>query len=235
MKWDTALRGDIAHWTLNCHYWQFPFHTPIANLLVGVTTMLKRAVLLFVIFIIAGGLMRGDGRGQAELRFAPAGNAERNAGVWVDGHYVGYVNEFNSDHKLMLLPGTHIIVVRQAWYQEHVEELLVEPGIVYKVKLSMVKESRIATPPATAELKISATPSRAAVFVDDQFAGHSDEFGGAGRAMLVTSGQHKVSIALPGYVPFEVVLNVRPYQKLKIETKLQKGSITEAGPLVSPE
>ena len=86
---------------------------------------------------------------------------------------------------------------------------------------------------ATGELRISATPTRAAVFVDEQFAGHVDEFDGAGKAMLLTPGKHRVRLALPGYLPFETMVDLRPHQKLKIETALVKGSITEAGSLVS--
>jgi hypothetical protein len=82
-------------------------------------------------------------------------------------------------------------------------------------------------------LKISATPSRAAVFVDNQYAGHVDEFDGVGKAMLLTPGQHRVRIALPGYLPFDTVVDLRPGQKLKLETQLVKGSITEAGTLVN--
>jgi PEGA domain len=81
-------------------------------------------------------------------------------------------------------------------------------------------------------LTISATPSRAAVFVDEQFAGHVNEFEGVGRAMLLTPGQHRVRVALPGYLPFDTVVDLRPHQKLKIQTALVKGSIVEAGSLV---
>jgi hypothetical protein len=98
-----------------------------------------------------------------------------------------------------------------------------------------VKDARTSAVPATGELKISAIPARAAVFVDDQFAGHVDEFDGAGQAMLITPGQHRVRIALPGFLPFDTVVDLRPNQKLKIETALVKGSITEAGSLVIPK
>ncbi|PYX86865.1 MAG: hypothetical protein DMG68_13840, partial [Acidobacteria bacterium] len=50
-----------------------------------------------------------------------------------------------------------------------------------------------------------------------------------------TTGQHRVKIALPGYLPFETTADLRPHQKLKIQTDLVKGSITEAGELVSKE
>ena len=84
-------------------------------------------------------------------------------------------------------------------------------------------------------MKISATPTRAAVFVDNQFAGHVDEFDGMGKAMLLTPGRHTVRVALPGYLPFETVVDLRPHQKLKIQTELVKGSITEAGSLVNEQ
>jgi hypothetical protein len=146
---------------------------------------------------------------------------------------VGYVKELNGDKKMLLLPGEHKIVVRQPWYKDYVEEAVLEPGETHTVVLALMKDGRPVPPGATGELKISATPVRTAVFVDEQFAGHVDEFGGAGKAMLLTPGKHQVRIALPGYLPFETVVELRPHQKLKIETALVKGSITEAGALVS--
>jgi hypothetical protein len=40
---------------------------------------------------------------------------------------------------------------------------------------------------------------------------------------------------LPGYLPFDTVVDLRPHQKLKIQTDLVKGSITEAGSLVNQQ
>ena len=133
----------------------------------------------------------------------------------------------------MLLPGKHEVVVRQAWFDELIEQVILEPGQVRAINVHLVKSARIPSREATGELKISATPSRAAVFVDNQFAGHVDEFDGVGKAMLLTPGQHRVRIALPGYLPFDTVVDLRPRQKLKIESQLVKGSITEAGTLVN--
>lgn len=177
--------------------------------------------------------LRAENRVLAEVRFVAHNNAEKNAGVWVDGQYVGYVKELNGDKRVLLLPGKHDIVVRQAWYQDDIQQVLLEPGKVYEIKLALTKDTR--TPPsgAMAELKISANPNRAAVFVDEQFAGHVNEFDGVGKAMLLTPGQHRVRIALPGYLPFQTVVDLRPDQKLKIQTELVEGSITDAGALVS--
>jgi len=195
--------------------------------------MLGRTLLLSAIFLASSCLLHAENRVLAEVRFITHNHAEKTAGVWIDGQYVGYAQELAGDKKMLLLPGKHEIIVRQPWYRDYVEQALLEPGELYVINLSLVKDARGPAPDATGELKISATPNRAAVFVDEQFAGHVNEFDGIGKAMLLTPGQHSVRLALPGYLPFETVVDLRPHQKLKIETTLVKGSITEAGSLVS--
>jgi hypothetical protein len=193
-------------------------------------------VMLWLMCLGLGSLLSASDRPiLAEIRFQPRSGADKNAGVWVDGQYVGFVKELNGVKKLMLLPGKHEVVARQAWYKDYVEEAVLEPGEIHNIRISLVKDSRAPSSDATGELKISATPSRAAVFVDDQFAGHVEEFDGIGKALLLTTGKHRVRIALPGYLPFETVADLRPHQKLKIQTDLVKGSITEAGSLVSQQ
>ena len=193
----------------------------------------RTALFLSATFFASSGLLHAQNRVLAEVRFTTHNRAEKTAGVWIDGQYVGYAKELAGDKKMLLLPGKHEIIVRQPWYRDYVEQAVLEPGELYVVNLSLVKDARGPSQDATGELKISATPTRAAVFVDKQFAGHVNEFGGIGKAMLLTPGQHSVRLALPGYLPFETVVDLRPHQKLKIETTLVKGSITEAGSLVS--
>jgi len=198
------------------------------------TQMSHRRVVPVVVILLIGVVCAQD-RVQSELRFAAHSKDEKTAGVWVDGQYVGFVKELVGDKKLMLLPGKHDIVIRQPWYNELVKEVILEPGKTHEVKVELVKSGRLPTKDATGELKIAATPSRAAVFVDGQYAGHVDEFGGVGKAMLLTPGQHRLHIALPGYLPFDTMVDLRPQQKLKIQTDLVKGSITEAGSQVNKQ
>jgi len=185
--------------------------------------------LMPIVLILLIGVVGAEDRVQSELRFAAHTKDEKTAGVWVDGQYVGFVKELAGDKKLMLLPGKHEIVIRQAWYNEFVKQVILEPGKIEQINVALVKSAGLPTKDATGELKIDATPSRAAVFVDGQYAGHVDEFNGVGKAMLLTPGQHRLRIALPGYLPFDTMVDLRPQQKLKIQTDLVKGSITEAG------
>lgn len=182
-----------------------------------------------IALILLIGVVGAEDRVQSELRFAAHTKDEKTAGVWVDGQYVGFVKELAGDKKLMFLPGKHEIVIRQAWYNEFVKQVILEPGQIEQINVALVKSARLPTKDATGELKIAATPPRAAVFVDGQYAGHVDEFNGVGKAMLLTPGQHRLRIALPGYLPFDTMVDLRPQQKLKIQTDLVKGSITEAG------
>lgn len=194
-----------------------------------------RSLTVLLAVVVAVGLAPAEDRVQSELKFVAHTKADKTAGVWVDGQYVGFVKELNGDKKITLLPGKHEVMVRQAWYKDYVDQIVLEPGQTTVVNVALLKEAKPNTREATGELKISATPTRAAVFVDNQFAGHVDEFDGAGKAMLLTPGRHSVRVALPGYLPFETVVDLRAHQKLKIQTELVKGSITEAGTLVNQQ
>ena len=194
-----------------------------------------RSLTVILAVVVAIGLAQAEDKVQSELKFVAHTKADKTAGVWVDGQYVGFVKELNGDKKITLLPGKHEVVVRQAWYKDYVEQIVLEPGQTTVVNVALLKEAKPNTREATGELKISATPTRAAVFVDNQFAGNVSEFDGAGKAMLLTPGRHNIRVALPGYLPFETVVDLRAHQKLKIQTELVKGSITEAGTLVNQQ
>jgi hypothetical protein len=191
------------------------------------------ATALIWCFAGLGSALAADNQILAEVRFSGATSIEKNAGVWVDGQYVGYLDELKGDKQILLLPGKHDFAVRQAGYKDFTDESVLEPGQVVMMKVRLMKDTSLPMPTQTAELKISVKPGRAAVFIDGRFIGHADEFSGLGHGLLVTPDKHHVRIALPGYQTFETDVTVRVHQKLKIETELVKGSITQAGPLVS--
>jgi len=159
-----------------------------------------------------------------EIRFQADNGAAKSAGVWVDGRYVGYLNELKGSKKLLLLPGEHEISVREAGFQSVDQKLTVQPNQIQILHVSLVKDPRAHMPTISAEVKLSIDPDRAAVFVDDQFAGHAHEFGGAGRAMLLSPGKHHIKISLPGYQSFNTEIEVRANQKYDIKTQLPRGT-----------
>ncbi len=158
---------------------------------------------------------------------------EKTAGVWVDGQYLGYVQELNGDKKILLLPGEHEIDVRQTGYLDQQAKITVEPGKTSTIAVSLERDPKAEFPTGpTAQVKLKVTPDRAAVFVDEKFAGTIKDFGGIGRAMVIAPGKHHVRIALAGYQDFTTEINLRPDQKITIKTDLIPGSISQAGPAI---
>jgi PEGA domain-containing protein len=63
-----------------------------------------------------------------EILFEGKSHVEKTSGVWVDGAYVGCLKELKGSKKVLLLPGEHVITVRQDGYQDFTERILVQPG-----------------------------------------------------------------------------------------------------------
>ena len=164
-----------------------------------------------------------------EVRFEGATKVEKDSGVWVDGDYVGVLKELHGSKKVLLLPGAHEISVRQSGYDDFLRKTVVEPGQVQTVQVAMHLSPRAVIPDVTATLKLNVEPGRAAVFLDDKYIGHANEFGGL-RSMLISPGKHRIKVGLPGYRTFETEVNLLAGQKSEVKTELVKGSIQQASP-----
>lgn len=167
-----------------------------------------------------------------EVGFAAKTKAEKTAGVWVDGQYVGFVNELKGDKKILLLPGEHEIAVRQTGYFEFTQKIVTEPAKKTLLTIHLEKNPQAQFSAVTGEIKLEVTPDRAAVFVDGHFAGTVNQFRGAGRAMLIAPGNHHIKIGLVGYQPFETDVTLLAKQKITVKTDLAPGTVEQAGPAV---
>jgi hypothetical protein len=197
--------------------------------------LLLSLVTSFVAFVSAqnskpSGPPQSGSKVMGELKFEGASKVEREAGVWVDGNYVGYLKELKGDKKVMLLPGEHNVAVRQSGYDDYQEKVVVEPGQVHTVSVKMHLAPHASAPDITSTLKLDIEPGRAAVFLDGKFVGHASEFGGALHSMLISPGKHRIKVELPGYRSFETEVNLLAGQKSEVKTELVKGSIEQASP-----
>lgn len=184
---------------------------------------------LFCLLILSPRLAAQDSKVMGEVRFKGATSLERDAGVWIDGNYVGYVKELKDDKKVLLLPGKHEIRARQSGYADFVREVVVEPGQIQLIRISMQLVAGARPPSVTAQIKLTVQPARAAVFLDGNYIGHAGELGGAVHSLLVSPGKHSIKIELPGYRTFETEVSVLAGQKSEVKTELVKGSIEQAG------
>ena len=189
-----------------------------------------RVCLLIALCVLVIGLsFARDSKVMGEVKFEGASKVERDAGVWIDGEYLGYVKELKGNKKVLLMPGKHQIVARQAGYGDFISEIVVEPGQTQIVSVRMALVPGAAAPKITSELKLTIQPARAAVFLDNNYIGHAGELGGSVHALLVSPGTHHVKVELPGYQTFETDVSLLAGQKSEVKTELLRGSIEQAG------
>jgi hypothetical protein len=195
----------------------------------------RRAISVFVwllVMISGTKTLRAQNKVVGELEFEGKTKLERDAGVWIDGNYVGYLKELKGSKKVTLLPGQHEVVVRQSGYQDYVEKIVVEPGQKRLVSVTMHLAPRASVPEITSTLKLKIKPKRAAVFLDEKFVGHAADFGGAFRSMKISPGKHRIRVELPGYRTFDTEINLLANQESEIKTELVPGSIQQNSPLI---
>src|ERR1700686_5203818 len=97
----------------------------------------KAGVFLAFLCAIALPIVAQNSQILGEVRFQPQNGAAKTAGVWVDGKYVGYLNELKGSKKLLLLPGEHEISVREAGFQSVAQKLNVQPDQIQILHVSL--------------------------------------------------------------------------------------------------
>src|SRR6266496_2908819 len=85
-------------------------------------------VLLLVSALLLPAPMHAANDVMGEIQFEGKSHVEKTSGVWVDGGYVGYLNELKGSKKVLLLPGEHVVTVRQDGYQDFTDRVMVQPG-----------------------------------------------------------------------------------------------------------
>ena len=190
------------------------------------------SLILLVAALMMPGALRAGNQVMGEIEFQGKSKIEKTSGVWVDGQYVGYLKELKGSKKVLLLPGEHVITVRQDGYRDFEERVSLRPGEKRVVRVAMEKGPTGTMPAATATVKIAVNPTRAAVFVDGLFVGHAAEFQGMGRGLLIAPGTHTLKISLPGYQTFETQISPLAHQKVEVKTNLIKSSGSGDEPLI---
>jgi PEGA domain len=190
------------------------------------TSCPRMTTLAAVALSVSGSAFAAPMQGEVELKAAT--KAEEAAGVWVDGQYLGHVEELNHKGRLVLVPGDHALLVKLAGYESLADTIVVEPDRRREYRVALRRDANATYPEKaeTAKLRISVEPEEAAVFVNDVYAGHVDRFNGH-KGLRMRAGSYRVRIALPGYQPFETELTLLVNQTYEIKTTLPRGSIMQ--------
>lgn len=197
----------------------------------GVHHLKKVTVLLSMVSwcVAATALAATPSQGEVEVR--AASKLEGNAGLWLDGQYVGSVKDLGGKGRLVLLPGEHELLFKLIGYEDVASTIVVEPGTRQEYRLAMTPVAGATYPEEanTARLRIEVDPEDAAIFINDSFIGRSDRFGGR-QGMRLAPGEYRVTIALPGYQAFNAELTLRAGQTYDVKTDLAKGPVEDQAP-----
>lgn len=168
---------------------------------------------------------------QGEVEVHTASKLEGNAGLWLDGQYVGSVNDLGGKGRLVLLPGEHELLFKLIGYEDVASTIVVQPATrqEYRLAMSSIAGATYPEKANTAQLRIEVEPEDAAIFINDSFIGLSDRFGGR-QGMRLAPGEYRVTIALPGYEAFNAELTLRAGQTYGIKTDLAKGRVEDQAP-----
>lgn len=167
----------------------------------------------------------------AEVRFNADNQDERDAGVWIDGKYFGYVKELKGDKKVLLPPGEHEFSFRSDGYKDLVKKITLAPGDLQTIDVVLEENPKSIYPgDDAAELRLDIQPKRAAVFLDDAYVGHGGDFGGHFHSMLVAPGKHRLKVTLDGYRRYETEINPVANEKSRMKIVLAKRTDSSASP-----
>src|SRR5947199_6123153 len=76
-----------------------------------------------------------------ELQLEGASKVEKTSGVWIDGQYLGYLEELKGSKKILLLLGHHKITVRQNGYVDFTQDAVLHLGEKQLLNVKMVKDT----------------------------------------------------------------------------------------------
>ena len=189
------------------------------------------ACLLLVLMIV----VQGNGYGAqsakvGEVRFSADNQDERDAGVWIDGKYAGYVKELKGDRKVTLPAGEHEFVIKQAGYKDLTKKIVVDPEQIQTIAVVLEENPKLTYPGSdAAEFRLDIQPKRAAVFVDDIYMGHGGDFGGRFHSMLVSPGKHRLKVTLDGHQTYEKEIDALASAKSQMKIVLEKSSNATPG------
>jgi hypothetical protein len=114
------------------------------------------------------------------------------AGVFVDGKYMGPAANFRVARTYSLPAGEHELKLEDPRYEPVTTKVTINAGKKTTVHQTL-KELPLAKPPF-GTLRTESADKFAAVYVNDRFMGHADEFSNFAQGLLLNPGEYTVKV-----------------------------------------
>jgi len=114
------------------------------------------------------------------------------AGVFVDGKYLGPAANFRIARTYPVAAGDHEVKLSDPRYEELTTKVTIQPG-----KKTTISETLKALPPPKppfGKVRTENPDKFAAVYVNEKFMGHVDEFNNGSQGLLLNPGEYTVKI-----------------------------------------
>lgn len=140
------------------------------------------------------------------------------AGVFVDGKYLGPAANFAMARKYTVAAGEHDLVLREPRYQEYKATVKIEAGKTTTVSQSLQPRA-LATPPF-GRLRLTGFEKYAAVYMNDGYMGHADEFSAPGQGLLLNPGDYNLKVtSQAGTALLEQKITIRQNEVERVQAK----------------
>ena len=146
-----------------------------------------RRTALFGVLALLALLAQGQGSGSLCVKANPG-----RAGVFVDGKYLGPAANFKVARTYQVAAGDHEVKLIDPRYEELTTRVTIQPG--KKTTISQTLKALPPPKPPFGKLRTQNPDKFAAVYVNDQFMGHVDEFSNPNQALLLNPGEYTVKI-----------------------------------------
>jgi hypothetical protein len=171
-------------------------------------TCIRVAVAVACLLTLLSGLCalaQDSGSGYLKVKANP-----NHAGVFVDGKYLGPAANFGMTRKYALPAGEHEVVLRDPRCQDFSTKVTITAGKTTTLSQTL-QPATLASPPFGL-LKVDGGSKYDAVYVNEKFMGHLDEFNNFAQGLLLNPGEYNLKVvSADGKTELE--------QKIKIEEK----------------
>ena len=173
--------------------------------------LLCLAVAIFLVFSVSLSPAQSEGSGFLKTKVNPG-----RAGVFVDGKYLGPAANFRIARAYALAPGEHEVKLVDPRYEEVTTKVSITAG-----KTTVLRETMKPLPVPKPPFGLLRTPQAgdkfAAVYVNEKYMGHVDEFSNASQGLLLPPGEYVVKIVpSAGGSPIEQKITVQAQQTVVV-------------------
>ncbi len=119
-----------------------------------------------------------------------------SAAVFVNGKYEGPAKNFKKARKYSLAPGEYEITLVEPWYEEVTTKVTIAAGKTSDLVQEL--KPRPAAQPPFGTLRVLAPNKFTAVYLNNHYYGHADEFSNFAQGLKLNPGEYEVRLELPG-------------------------------------